>query len=148
MAAARRGHVFVLEQHIAGNIWLVHDSNSGRGRTRIHPRSIAGYILALDESAPRGTGSMELQMNSDQIGGLIRAVLSALGGYFVGKGLIDASTMTTLVGAAATILMAGWSAWTNRASGLIASVSAMPSVDSSKLSAAISDPDLKSAAKP
>lgn len=45
MAAASRGHVFVLEQHIAGRMWLVHDSNSGRGRTRLHPRSIAGYQI-------------------------------------------------------------------------------------------------------
>jgi len=44
-AAVRRGHVFVLEQHIAGNVWLVHDSNSGGGRTRLHPRSIAGYAI-------------------------------------------------------------------------------------------------------
>lgn len=45
MAAARRGHVFVLERHISGRVWLVHDSNSGRGRTRLHPRSIAGYQI-------------------------------------------------------------------------------------------------------
>lgn len=45
MVAARRGHVFVLKQHIGGNTWLVHDSNSGRGRTRIHPRSIAGFTI-------------------------------------------------------------------------------------------------------
>lgn len=45
MAAVRRGHVFVLEQHIAGNVWLVHDSNSGGGRTHLHPRSIAGYAI-------------------------------------------------------------------------------------------------------
>lgn len=50
MVAARRGHVFVLKSHIAGNTWLVHDSNSGRGRTRIHPRSIAGYTIVN----PRG----------------------------------------------------------------------------------------------
>lgn len=45
MVAARRGHVFVLKQHIAGNTWLVFDANSGRGRTRIHPRSIVGYQI-------------------------------------------------------------------------------------------------------
>jgi hypothetical protein len=50
MVAARRGHVFVLKQHLAGNTWLVHDSNSGRGRTRVHPRSIAGYVIVN----PRG----------------------------------------------------------------------------------------------
>lgn len=52
MAAARRGHVFVLERHIAGKVWLVHDSNSGHGRTRLHPRSIAGYTIVN----PRGSG--------------------------------------------------------------------------------------------
>jgi hypothetical protein len=45
MAAARRGHVMVLEQHISGDVWLVHDSNSGGVRTRLHPRSIAGYTI-------------------------------------------------------------------------------------------------------
>lgn len=45
MVAARRGHVFVLEQHIAGDVWLVHDSNSGGGRTRVHARSIAGFAI-------------------------------------------------------------------------------------------------------
>lgn len=45
MAAARRGHVMVLEEHISGSVWLVHDSNSGRHLTRLHPRSIAGYAI-------------------------------------------------------------------------------------------------------
>lgn len=45
MAAARSGHVMVLEQHIAGNVWLVHDSNSGGHLTRLHARSIAGYTV-------------------------------------------------------------------------------------------------------
>ena len=45
MAAARPGHVFVLEQHIRGSVWLVFDANSGGHRTRIHPRSIAGYRI-------------------------------------------------------------------------------------------------------
>ena len=44
-AAVRRHHVFVLEQHIAGSIWLVYDANSGRHQTRLHPRSIAGYAI-------------------------------------------------------------------------------------------------------
>jgi hypothetical protein len=43
--AARRGHVFVLEHHISGNVWMVYDANSGGRRTRIHPRSIAGYVI-------------------------------------------------------------------------------------------------------
>lgn len=45
MVAARRGHVFVLKRHIAGNTWLAFDANSGGRLTRIHPRSIAGFAI-------------------------------------------------------------------------------------------------------
>jgi hypothetical protein len=50
MVAVRRHHVFVLKRHIRGKIWVVHDSNSGRGKTRVHPRSIAGWTIV----DPRG----------------------------------------------------------------------------------------------
>jgi len=52
MAAVRRGHVLVLEQHIDGDVWLVHDSNAGGGMTRMHQVSIAGYTIVN----PRGLG--------------------------------------------------------------------------------------------
>jgi hypothetical protein len=45
MAAARRGHVFVLVSHRGGNVWLVKDFNSGGHRSRLHERSIAGYTI-------------------------------------------------------------------------------------------------------
>lgn len=48
-------------------------------------------------------------MNGDQIGGIIRAIISALGGYFVGKGITDAATVTAVAGAGATIAAAVWS---------------------------------------
>ena len=48
MAAVKRGghHVMVLEApgSRAGH-WLVHDSNSGGHRTRLHERSIAGFVI-------------------------------------------------------------------------------------------------------
>jgi hypothetical protein len=43
--AVRRGHVFVLKQHISGSTWLVYDANSGGRATRLHPRSIAGHTI-------------------------------------------------------------------------------------------------------
>jgi hypothetical protein len=43
--AVRRHHVFVLEQHIRGNLWMVFDANSGHHLTRRHPRSISGYVI-------------------------------------------------------------------------------------------------------
>lgn len=43
MAAARPGHVMVLMSHVEGDIWTVHDGNSGGRLTREHARSIRGY---------------------------------------------------------------------------------------------------------
>lgn len=43
--AVRRGHVFVLKRHIQGNVWLAADYNSGGRKSRLHPRSIAGYTI-------------------------------------------------------------------------------------------------------
>ncbi|MGJ4915487.1 hypothetical protein ACQR10_15540 [Bradyrhizobium sp. HKCCYLRH2060] len=45
MAAVRSGHVMILQQQVAGNIWYVHDGNSGGHVTREHSRSIAGYTI-------------------------------------------------------------------------------------------------------
>lgn len=45
MAAARDGHVMVLISHVSGANWLVHDGNSGGGKTREHVRSISGYTI-------------------------------------------------------------------------------------------------------
>lgn len=57
MVAARSGHVFVLMSHVDGNQWLVHDGNSGGGKTRRHVRSIAGYVIVN----PRATAVAEKQ---------------------------------------------------------------------------------------
>lgn len=51
MVAARRGHVFILKEHVAGSTWIVHDSNSGGRRTRLHARSIAGYAIVNPNGA-------------------------------------------------------------------------------------------------
>jgi hypothetical protein len=50
MVAARRGHVFVLEQHLGGDTWLAYDANSGGHATRMHARSLRGYTIVN----PRG----------------------------------------------------------------------------------------------
>jgi hypothetical protein len=50
-------------------------------------------------------------MNVEQLGGLVSAILSAIGGYFVGKGMIDQSTLTSLLGAIGPIVAAIWSVW-------------------------------------
>lgn len=45
MAAARKGHVFILISHVSGQDWLVYDGNSGGHRTRQHVKSINGYVI-------------------------------------------------------------------------------------------------------
>jgi hypothetical protein len=48
-------------------------------------------------------------MNGEQIAGIVRALVAAVGGYLVGKGLADAETVAAVAGAAATIAAAVWS---------------------------------------
>jgi hypothetical protein len=48
-------------------------------------------------------------MTADQVAGVVRAVLSAVGGYFVAKGVIDSATLVSIAGAAATLVAAIWS---------------------------------------
>ncbi|MCG2626945.1 hypothetical protein L6654_09945 [Bradyrhizobium sp. WYCCWR 13023] len=50
MVAARRGHVFVLEQSLGGDMWMAYDANSGGHATRMHARSLRGYTVVN----PRG----------------------------------------------------------------------------------------------
>jgi len=51
MAAVRSGHVMILQHQVAGNVWSVHDGNSGNHLTREHSRSIAGYTIVNPRSA-------------------------------------------------------------------------------------------------
>ncbi len=51
MAAVRSGHVMILQQQVDGNLWSVHDGNSGGHMTREHLRSIAGYLIVDPASA-------------------------------------------------------------------------------------------------
>jgi hypothetical protein len=56
MAAVRSGHVMILQQQVQGNIWMVHDGNSGGHVTREHAISIAGYTIVDPSSGASGVG--------------------------------------------------------------------------------------------
>lgn len=45
MVAARPGHAMQLLSQASGDVWEVYDPNSGGGRTRVHQRSIRGYVI-------------------------------------------------------------------------------------------------------
>jgi hypothetical protein len=57
MAAVRSGHVMILQQQVAGNVWSVHDGNSGGHVTREHARSLAGYTIVDPSGATGGFGA-------------------------------------------------------------------------------------------
>ena len=48
-------------------------------------------------------------MNKNEVYGVVRTVLAAVGGVLVGKGYIDSETAVSLAGALATIAAAVWS---------------------------------------
>ena len=53
-------------------------------------------------------------MTQEQVGGIVRALVSAAGGYLVGQGLIDAQTMMTVGGAITTLAVAVWSIYSKK----------------------------------
>lgn len=53
-------------------------------------------------------------MTGEQIAGIARALVAAVGGYLVGKGLTDAETVAAVGGAVATIAAAVWSVLSKR----------------------------------
>jgi hypothetical protein len=59
-------------------------------------------------------------MNGDQVGGLARALLTFGSGILISKGIVDAGTAGTIVGAFVTIATAVWSLWANRPGAVIA----------------------------
>lgn len=44
-AVVRRGHVAIILANLGGGNFKLHDSNSGRGLTRIHVRRVAGWVF-------------------------------------------------------------------------------------------------------
>jgi len=56
----------------------------------------------------------EMKMGSNEVGGVIRALVSALGGYLVGQGLVDSETAMTIGGGITTIAVAFWSIYSKR----------------------------------
>ena len=58
-------------------------------------------------------------MNSDQITGILRAVLAAIGGLVAAKGWTDGGTWTIVSGAIVTLLTTGWSIYSNRSGKVI-----------------------------
>ena len=59
-------------------------------------------------------------MNTDQVLGVVRAIMAAIGGLVIGKGYIDAATFTLISGALVTLGTGLWSIYSNRSGKVIA----------------------------
>jgi len=70
-----------------------------------------------------------IEMTSDQITGIIRAILAAIGGFVLAKGWVSSETWAWIVGGAATIGPAIWSWVSNRPAAIAASAQALPGVN-------------------
>jgi len=68
-------------------------------------------------------------MTSDQVGGIIRAILSAIGGFVLAKGWVNAETWAWIVGGIATIGPTIWSWYTNKPASIAASAQAIQGVN-------------------
>ena len=78
MAAVRSGHVMILQQQVAGDVWYVHDGNSGGRVTREHPRSLAGYTI-VDPNGASGVFSFTGAGSSRPDGWRSRSIARAFG---------------------------------------------------------------------
>ena len=78
--------------------------------------SRASARQAIETYGPRFPWNTKIgaNMNQDEILGIVRTLLSAIGGYAVAKGLLDQATMITIAGAAASIIVAIWSVTSKR----------------------------------
>ncbi len=87
-------------------------------------------------------------MSSDQIGGILRAIFAAIGGWLVGKGMVGAELWASVSGALITLAVAGWSWWTNKQTTQVATVNAMPDVKGVITNPTVAGRELAAAAGP
>ena len=75
-------------------------------------------------------------MTIDQITGIMRAILTALGGIILAKGWVSATTWAWLTGGILTLGGALWSLWSNRPAGIAGSAQTLPGVNVTTTAAA------------
>jgi hypothetical protein len=56
----------------------------------------------------------EMKMNSTEIGGIVRTLVTALVAYLAGKNVIDNETAAMIGGAVSTLAVAAWSVMSKR----------------------------------
>jgi hypothetical protein len=57
---------------------------------------------------------MDSKMKNEEVGGIVRALAAALGGWLVSQGLVDSETGMAVAGAVTTLVVAAWSIYSKR----------------------------------
>jgi uncharacterized membrane protein len=78
-------------------------------------------------------------MTTDQITGILRAILAAIGGFILAKGWISADNWNWIVGGVVTLAPVIWSWIANRPASIAASAQGIQGVDVVTSSSASSD---------
>lgn len=55
-------------------------------------------------------------MDGEQIWGIVRTILAAVGGWAVGKGYLDNDLLTAILGGGGTLFVAAWSFFSKKKS--------------------------------
>lgn len=80
-------------------------------------------------------------MNMEQITSIVRQILLAAGGFAVGKGWVDNTTMIQIVGALSILIGSAWAIWSRTDKSIVASAAAkVPVSDTSQKSVGIAVP--------
>lgn len=75
-------------------------------------------------------------MSSDQITGIIRAVLAAIGGFVIARWPDQAAMWNWIAGGVLTVIPLVWTIWANRPAGIAGSAQALPGVNVTTTAAA------------
>ena len=68
-------------------------------------------------------------MTSDQVTGILRAILTMVGGIFVSKGIVSSAAVDWGTGGILTLIGTVWSLWSNRPAALASSAQGLTGVN-------------------
>lgn len=71
-------------------------------------------------------------MSQEQVLGIVRHLLTTVGGIIVSKGITDEGTMTTIVGGLVAVIGVVWSVWSNKKSQIVKMADKIETEKSSK----------------
>jgi hypothetical protein len=95
--------------------------------------------LLQKPAGPAAPAPQRKPIMNPQISATVRSILLALGGAAVSRGIVDESTMTSVVGGAIAAASFGWSLWGHSKTSIIAAAASLPEVQKVVTTSEIAD---------